>query len=145
MSVLLKVVACGEAGANKQRSALQAINQSIEQSLNVSNVLGSNWEPTDNRFNSVNLCSRNLYARSRVQPESGHMAGTIFLLVYNIKLNPILRLPLHVLEEALVDEHLEGAQHTGRKNQNEVMLCGCKTAATTMTGQQPDACTACRS
>ena len=73
------------------------------------------------------------------------MAGTIFLLVYNIKLNPILRLPLHVLEEALVNEHLEGAQHTGRKNQNEVMLCGCKTAATTMTGQQPDACTACRS
>ena len=65
-----------------------------------------------------------------VKPESGHMAGTILLLVHNVELDAILRLPLHVLEEALVDEHLEGAQHAGCKNQDEVTLCGCKTAAT---------------
>ncbi len=58
------------------------------------------------------------------------MAGTILLLVHNVELDAILRLPLHVLEEALVDEHLEGAQRAGRKDQDEVTLCSCKAAAT---------------
>ncbi len=93
-------------------------------------VLGGHLGPTDKKFSSVNLCSRKLYASRGFQPESGHMAGTVLLLVHNIELDAILRLPLHVLEEALVDEHLEGAQHAGRKDQDEVALCGCKTAAT---------------
>ena len=70
----------------------------------------------------------------RGQPESGHMATTVLLLVHNVELDTILRLPLHVLEEALVDEHLEGTQHAGGKNQDEVTLCGCKTAATATSG-----------
>ena len=73
------------------------------------------------------------------------MARTILLLVHDIELDAILRLPLHILEEALVDEHLERTQHTRRKNQDEVTLCGRKTAATAKTGHQAGAGTACRS
>ncbi len=80
-----------------------------------------------------------------VQPESGHMAGTLLLLVHNVELDTILRLPLYILEEALVDEHLEGAQHAGRKNQDEVTLCGRKTVVTAKTGHQAGADTARRS
>ena len=95
---------------------------------------GGKWDPTDNQLSSVSVCSQNFDAHVRVQPESGHMAGTILLLVHDIELDPILRLPLHVLEEALVDEHLEGTQHAGGKNQDEVTLCGCETAATATSG-----------
>jgi len=73
------------------------------------------------------------------------MAGTLLLLVHNVELDTILRLPLYILEEALVDEHLEGAQHAGRKNQDEVTLCGRKTVVTAKTGHQAGADTARRS
>ncbi len=75
------------------------------------------------------------------QPESGHMARTVLLLIHNVELDAMLRLPLHVLKQALVDEHLEGAQHAGRKNQNEVTLCGGKTAASATTGRRASAST----
>jgi len=38
----------------------QSINQSIDQPINVSNVLGGNWDPTDKKFSSMNSYRQDL-------------------------------------------------------------------------------------
>lgn len=57
------------------------------------------------------------------------MTRAVLALVHNVELDAILRFPLHVLEQALVDEHLQRADHARRKYQDEVALCGSKAAA----------------
>ena len=64
------------------------------------------------------------------------MTRAILALVHNVELDAILRLPLHVLEQALVDEHFQRAEHARRQHQDEVALCGSKaaTAANMLSG-----------
>ena len=54
------------------------------------------------------------------------MTRTTLALIHNIELDAILRFPLHVAEEALVDQHLEGADHAGGQDQDEVVFRGSK-------------------
>ncbi len=56
------------------------------------------------------------------------MARAALALVHNIELDTVLGLPLHIFEEALVDQDLEGADDAGGQDQDEVMLCGSKAA-----------------
>lgn len=62
------------------------------------------------------------------KPEGSNMPWSILAVVHDIELDSILRLPLNIAEEALVDQHLQWAQHAGHDDQNEVVLCGSKTA-----------------
>ena len=54
------------------------------------------------------------------------MTWPTLALVHNIKFDAVLRLPLHVAEEALIDQHLEGADDAGGQDQDEVVLSGSK-------------------
>ena len=54
------------------------------------------------------------------------MTGATLALVHNIELDAVLGLPLHIFEEALVDQDFKGTDDAGRQDQYEVMLCGGK-------------------
>jgi len=58
------------------------------------------------------------YTRDRFDssPVSGYMTRTVLILIHNIELHTILRLPLHVLEEVFVDEHLQRADDAWRQD-----------------------------
>ena len=44
-------------------------SQSINQSINVFNVLGGNWDPTDKKFSSVNSYRQNLLPTCKAFPK----------------------------------------------------------------------------
>ncbi len=48
-------------------------NQSINQSINIFNVLGGNWDPTDKRFSSVNSYRQDLLPTIRFDKHTGCM------------------------------------------------------------------------
>ena len=56
------------------------------------------------------------------------MALAALAFVYHMQLDAQLRLPLHIMEDRLVEHHSEGVQDTGPHHQDQVLLCLSKTA-----------------